>query len=744
MAFASRLIKKTTMKNFTPVNKIPIPEPGPEKGYTTRVLEKEIRFKGLKKLLGAADISKAGDRNTELAPDSDMIRESARMILSALTLEHIYYNPLTDNNGSLDSVMRVGYDIDHTVFKTISSMTLGEMKNHLLRSDGRELKRVGRGLTPVMAAALAKLMDVHELIFIPRKIASPTKARTLIGLPGTLSFRIQPNHPKDNLDAISLMVYTDLALGMGDCLIGVNPAEGSIETIKSIITHLDKLRRETGAPTQICVLGHVKNQLAALNSGAPVEILFQSFAGTERTLTEEFDVTVEYMDQAYVTMIEKGPLKDTASQFMYFETGQGSEMTYRKHNGIDMTTCEALCYGLCRRYDPFMVNSATGFIGPETHLNDIELMVSNLQDNFMGKLLGLPMGVSPSYTLHAETHLEGQQLTTHMAAAAGANFFMDIYLGTDRMLAHFVNSGHDDQTLREVHNRIPAPEFLEWAKEKEIFQQAPDGSVYRGPKWGDPRLFCESDVEFQRLLESLPSAPGFENAGPRPANQIQRILLLNQSVGREAVHGSLRLDELKEIDFRVLKTAARDRLEHLKRPELGTELAKESREALGPENHDVQIVIADGLSAEAIHHNIHDMLTVLEDGLESQGYSVGQHILVNYGRVKLVECIGDILKPKLVIMLIGERPGGNALASRSMSAYMAYRLMDTKTRRRAVEYSKNPAIRYEYTLISNIYVGGLPALEAGSVVAEKVIQILTHRAAGNRLEKVLKDQNINV
>ena len=726
------------MKTFTPVREIAVPSPKPDETYAHKVLEKTIRFEGLKELLGAADISKAGDRNTGLAPENDMVRETARTILSSLTLRHLYDRPLTGDDGRLDSVMRVGYDIDHGVFESIASMSLGEVKNHLLAGDGPEIKRIGKGLTPVMAAALAKLMDAHELIFIPKKISHPTKARTLIGLPGTLSFRIQPNHPKDNLDAISLMVYTDLALGMGDCLIGVNPAEGSIDTVTSIITHLDKLRRETGAPTQICVLGHVRVQLAALKLGAPVEILFQSFAGTERTLTEEFDVTVPLMDRAYATMVETGPLRNAARQFMYFETGQGSEMTYRKHDGMDMTTCEALCYGLCRRYDPFMVNSATGFIGPETHLNDIELMVSNLQDHFMGKLLGLPMGVSPSYTLHAETHLEGQQMTTHMTAAAGANFFMDIYLGTDRMLAHFVNSGHDDQTLREVHQRIPAPEFLEWAKERGIFEQSPDGRVCRGPNWGNPRLFCPSDVEFQRLRESLPSAPGFDNAGPRPVNDVQRILLLNQAVGREAVHSRLREDALSGIDFRVLTTTAETRLDHLKRPELGTLLSAESLESLKPENRDIQIVIADGLSAEAIHYNIHETLTVLEDGLKSRSHTLGRHMLVHHGRVKLAECIGDAVRCRLVIMLVGERPGGNALASRSMSAYMAYRLADDQEREKAVGYSGSRNIRYEYTLISNIYAGGLPAVEAGSVVAEKAIRILTHQAAGNRLEEILK------
>ncbi|MCF6267498.1 MAG: ethanolamine ammonia-lyase [Desulfuromusa sp.] len=725
------------MKTITPILEIDVPEPQSDEIYSKQILGKQIRFKGLKKLLGAADISKAGDRNTDLAPKNDMIRETARMILSSLTLQYIYDHPLTDDNNLVDTVVRIGYDVDHTVFNSISFMTLGDLKDHLLRSDGQEIKRIGRGMIPVIAAALSKLMDAHELIFIPRKIFTPTKARTLIGVPGSLSFRIQPNHPKDNLDAISLMVYTNLALGMGDCLIGVNPAEGSIDTIISVITHIDKLRRETGVPTQICVLGHVKTQLAALKLGAPVEILFQSFAGTERTLTEEFDVTVSYMDQAYNTMIEKGPLRNVARQFMYLETGQGSEMTYRKHNGIDMTTCEALCYGLCRRYDPFMVNSATGFIGPETHLNDFELMISNLQDNFMGKLLGLPMGVSPSYTLHADTHIEGQQMTTHLATAAGANFFMDVYLGTDRMLAHFVNSGHDDQTLREVHNRIPAPEFLEWAKEKGIFEQSADGCVTRGSEWGNPRLFCKSAAEFQRLRESLPSAPGFDNAGPRPVNKVQRTLLLNQSIGREAVHSRLREDELEGIDFRVLTTMAQCREDHLRRSELGTMLTAESMESLGPENKDIQIVITDGLSAEAIHHNIHDLLTVLEDGLRSQNYSMGQHILVHYGRVKLTEHIGDALHCQLIIMLIGERPGGDALSSRSMSAYLVYRLNDAEVRRQAIEYSGNKGIHYEYTLISNIYMGGLPALEAGSVVAEKAVQIITHKAAGNRLEEMI-------
>ena len=726
------------MKKIIPLNEIKVPGPRPEEVYSTSVLDKTFYFKGLKKLLGAADVSKAGDRTTGLAAKNEMEREAARMILSSLTLKHIFENPLTDGNSKIDKVMQAGYEIDINMFDKISSMTLGDVKNYLLREGTKEIIETGSALTPVMAAALVKLMDAHELIFIPKKIYKPTKARTLIGTPSTLSFRLQPNHPKDNLDAISLLVYTDLAMGMGDCLIGVNPSEGSVDNISAILHHLDKLRRQTKAPTQICVLGHVKNQLAALKFGAPVEILFQSFAGTEETLTKEFDVTIDFMDKAYKTMAEKGVLKNIASQFMYFETGQGSEMTYGKHNDMDMTTCEALCYGLCRRYDPFMVNSATGFIGPETHADDFELMISNLQDNFMGKLLGLPMGISPSYTLHSNSHLEGQQMAAQLAAAAGANFFMDIYLGTDRMLAHFVNSGHDDQTLREVHNRNPAPEFLQWAIEQGIFEQSPCGKVKRGPNWGNPHLFVESDIEFQRLCESLPSAPGFENAGPRPINSVQRILRTNQAVGKEAVRSRLNIEKFSDFSFREFKSEANNQAEHLQNPELGSKLSASDLKTLSSEENDIQIIVTDGLSAEAVHHNVPEMLPVIMDGLNSKNYSLGQTMLIHYGRVKLAECIGDRLMCNLVILLAGERPGGDALSSKSMSAYLVLKLKDPKAQKMAARYSDIPKIGYEYSLIPNIYEAGLPSIEAGSVVAEKAMEILTFQAAGNRLEDILK------
>jgi ethanolamine ammonia-lyase large subunit len=729
------------MAALKPVSEIAVPTPQPDRVYSTTILDRTFRFAGLKTVLGAADISKAGDRGANLAAKNEIAREAARDILSHLDLQHLYDHPLVTAKGDVDKVMRVNYDIDPEVFAEIAPLTLGELKDRLLEADGPAIRRIGSALTGVMAAALAKLCDVHELILLARrmKCGDGTKARTRIGLPGTLSSRLQPNHPTDNLNGVSLLVYTGLSMGAGDALIGLNPAVDTVENISSILHHLDRLRRETGVPTQICVLSHIKTQLACLKGGAPVEIMFQSLAGTERTLTEEFDVTVDLLDDAYAAMTQAGPLRNDADNWMYFETGQGSEFSYGKHEGIDMATTEALCYGLARRYSPFMVNNVTGFIGPETHLDNFEMIYSNLQDLFMGKLMGLPMGMAPCYTLHSKVTGEGQQMATELLTAAGANFFMDVYLSTDRMLAYFDTSAHDDQTLREIHELSPAPEYLRWAEERGIFARAADGTMRRGPYWGNPRIFCTSDGEFQHLRESLPSAYGFEHAGPRPADAISRVVKSNQAIARQAT--LIDLDEALAGKFamRRIRTMAGSRDEHLSHPELGTKLAVEIGAGLAPEGSDVQIVVSDGLSAEAVHHSVPELLPVLMDGLNSRNLKIGQTILAPFGRVKLAEAIGDALTPKLVVMLIGERLGGDALASRSLSAYLAYRLSDEETRSAAVRFSGNPAIAYEYSLLSNIYAGGVLPAEAGSQVAEMIFEILDRRAAGNRLETLLQN-----
>jgi ethanolamine ammonia-lyase large subunit len=729
------------MKVLSALSDIPVPGPRSAETYSTKLFERMLHFHGLKQLLGAADYSKAGDRNAGLAAPAEDVREAARAALAELTLQHLYDHPLTDNQGKVDSVMRVNYDIDHTAFATIASLTLGELKDHLLRCAGPELQRIGRGLTGVMAAALAKLCDVHDLILLARKINHPTRARTLLGSPNTLSSRLQPNHPTDDPRGITLLCYLGLSLGAGDALLGVNPAVDTVENVSRLLRQLDAIRRKTAAPSQICVLAHIKTQLACLERGAPVEILFQSLAGTEATNATEFDISIDLLDHGYRTMAEKGALKDVARQFMYFETGQGSEFTYGKHNGIDMTTTEALCYGLARRYDPFMVNNVTGFIGPETHVDSFEMILANLQDHFMGKLLGLPMGMAPCYTLHSRTLLEGQQVATQLLTAAGANYFMDVYLNTDRMLAYFDTSGHDVQSLREVFGRGPAPEFLEWAVSRDIFTRDRNGGVLRGPQWGNPRQFCDSEEEFQELIQATPALYGFANAGPRPAAAVQGQVKINQAVARAAIHAELCLAELERITpVRAIATAAASKEDHLNFPDRGAQLSLESRALLMPEQNQVQILISDGLSAAAVHHNLPDLLPVLLDGLSGRRLRVGKPLVARHGRVKLAEQVAEALQAELVIHLLGERPGGDALASRSLSAYLVYRVSDPRAETGAtVPLNGNPRNRFEYTVISNIYAGGLPALEAGGVILEKVLQILSHQAAGNRLESLLKN-----
>ena len=382
-----------------------------------------------------------------------------------------------------------------------------------------------------------------------------------------------------------------------------------------------------------------------------------------------------------------------------------------------MTTTEALCYGLARRYDPFMVNNVTGFIGPETHLDSFEMILSNLQDHFMGKLLGLPMGMAPCYTLHSNITLEGQQIATQLLTAAGANYYMDVCLNTDRMLAYFDTSGHDDQTLREVYGRQPAPEFLEWGLRQGIFARDADGAVVRGPRWGDPRQFCESEAEFQELLSATPAAYGFETAGPRPANAVARQV---QAESRRRPGGDLCGAAGRGVAARGPVPAGRHGGHRPRRPTWGrptsvARLAAESLAELVPEHRQVQILVSDGLSAEAVHHNMKDLLPVLLDGLAGRGIRTGQPILARYGRVKLAEPIADRLQADLIVHLIGERPGGDALASRSLSAYLVYRLGDPETQREAARFSGNPAVRFEYTVISNIYAGGLPPAEGAGV-----------------------------
>ncbi len=423
---------------------------------------------------------------------------------------------------------------------------------------------------------------------------------------------------------------------------------------------------------------------------------------------------------------------------MYFETGQGSEFTYGRHHGIDMTTCEALCYGLARRYDPFMVNNVTGFIGPETHLDSFEMMLGNLQDHFMGKLLGLPMGMAP--LLHAAFADDSRRPADRHAAADGRR--RELLHG--RLPQHRPHAGlfrHERPRRRDPprnlrpHARARVPGMGRRPRHSQTGERTAACSA--APQWGNPEQFCDSPEEFAELARRTPALYGRETAGPRPANAVTRRVKLNQGAARAAIYSELRLDELERLaNFRVLETTANDKETHLNSPDAGARLSAASLAQLSPERKQVQIVVSDGLSAEAVHHNLPDLLPTLVDGLTSRKVSQGQPIAVRYGRVKLAEQIADALECELVVFLVGERPGGDALASRSLSAYLVYRLSGA-AQAEAARFSGNPQARWEQTVVSNIYAAGLPPVEAGAVILEKVLQMLAHQAAGNRLAALL-------
>ncbi|MGH7194013.1 MAG: ethanolamine ammonia-lyase light chain EutC, partial [Candidatus Saccharimonadales bacterium] len=314
----------------------------------------------------------------------------------------------------------------------------------------------------------------------------------------------------------------------------------------------------------------------------------------------------------------------------------------------------------------------------------------------------------------------------------------DVCLNTDRMLAYFDTSAHDNQTLREVHGRRPTPEFIEWALGREIFEQTASGEIARGPNWGNPRIFCDSDLEYQRLLAATPAVPGFEHAGPRPAERVSRQVRLHQAKARAAIHEELDLDWLGRLaPFRVLETEAPDKAEHLNHPQLGAHLSPASAAQLEHTSCDMRIVVSDGLSAAAVHANLAELLPVLLDGFAARDLAVGELLAVRNGRVKLAEAIARRTGARLVLLLLGERPGGDALASQSLSAYLVYQLLDAFEQQAAARFSGHQEIRFEYTVVSNIYSGGLPAVEAGSLLVERACQILEYRAAGNRFEDLL-------
>jgi len=361
-------------------------------------------------------------------------------------------------------------------FQSIQAMTVGEFREFVLddATTEEDLKDLQWAILPEIAAAVAKIMSNKDLILAGAKIRNVTRCRNTMGERGVLGIRTQPNHPVDDIGGILLAAFEGLLYGCGDAVIGVNPASDSVETVGAILRALARLIDAYGVPTQACCLAHITTQLEAMKQGAPVDLLFQSIAGTEAA-NRSFGVSLQLLREGRERVLEHHAQREVAwkgDNVMYFETGQGSVLSAGAHHGVDQLTLEARAYGVARAFHPFIVNSVVGFIGPEYLYDERQIIRAGLEDHFMGKLLGLPMGCDVCYTNHAAADQNSADNLLVLLAAAGCNYFMGVPCSDDVMLNYQSTSYHDALAARKLFHLRPAPEFLAWLQTMGIFRDA--------------------------------------------------------------------------------------------------------------------------------------------------------------------------------------------------------------------------------------------------------------------------------
>ncbi|WP_337176772.1 ethanolamine ammonia-lyase subunit EutB [Paludisphaera sp.] len=432
---------------------------------TTTLRGECFRFGSLAEVLAKANEEKSGDQLAGIAARTERERVAAKIVLAGLTLGEVVDNPVIDPDA--DEVSRLTLDrLDADAFAPFRGMTLGEFREWLLDdATTPEAIAAARGaITPEVAAGVAKLMGNKDLAVAAARIRVVTRCRNTMGEAGVLGIRVQPNHPSDDLGGILLSAVDGLAHGCGDALIGVNPATESVDAVAGILRALGRLIDALGIPTQACCLAHVTTQLACIDRGAPVDLLFQSVAGTQAA-NRGFGIDLALLREGRERVLEHHAARDVAwvgEQAMYFETGQGSALSAGAHHGVDQLTLEARAQAVARAFDPFLVNSVVGFIGPEYLFDERQIVRAGLEDHFVGKLQGLPMGVDVCYTNHAAADQNSADNLLLLLTAAGCNFFMGVPCSDDVMLNYQSTSHHDAMAVRDLFRLRPAPEFEAW------------------------------------------------------------------------------------------------------------------------------------------------------------------------------------------------------------------------------------------------------------------------------------------
>jgi hypothetical protein len=449
----------------------------------TKLFDHTYEFKSVREVMAKANEEKSGDTLAGIGAESAEERIAAKEVLANLTLNDLRNNPAVPYEE--DEVTRIIQDdVNEVIFNEHKNKTVAEFREWLLDTEtsGDMIKRASRGITSEIVSGVTKLMSNLDLIYGAKKIEITAHCNTTIGKRGTFSSRLQPNNTVDDPKGILASTMEGLSLGCGDAVLGLNPVDDSVESVTRLLKQFDEFRDKWEIPTQICVLAHVTTQIeAAKKMGAPIDLVFQSIAGSQKG-NEAFGITAEMIQEAHDYALHYG--KATGPNVMYFETGQGSELSSEAHNGWDQLTMEARCYGFAKRYSPFLVNTVVGFIGPEYLYDSKQVTRAGLEDHFMGKLTGISMGCDACYTNHMKTDQNDIENLATLLVAAGCNYIMGVPEGDDCMLMYQCTGFHEAAALREVFGLRPIAEFDQWlekmgiSKDGKLTPLAGDGSIF--------------------------------------------------------------------------------------------------------------------------------------------------------------------------------------------------------------------------------------------------------------------------
>lgn len=449
---------------------------------STVLAGKSFEFKSIKEVLAKANEAKSGDQLAGIAATSDLERVAAKAVLSRLLVRDLRENPVVSYED--DEVTRINQDsIVPEVYDGIKNWSIAELREYILdyKTTEDDIRWLSNGLTAEVVAGVCKLMSNLDLVYGANKVRVTATCNTTIGRRGCLSTRLQPNHSTDDVDGITASLFEGLSYGCGDALLGLNPVNDTVSSLAGILKRFDEVKNRFEIPTQICVLGHITTQIEAVKRGAPCDMIFQSIAGSQKG-NSAFGFNADTVREAQALLKEKGTAK--GPNVMYFETGQGSELSSDAHYGADQVTMESRCYAFAREFKPFMVNTVVGFIGPEYLYDSRQVIRAGLEDHFMGKLSGIPMGCDCCYTNHMMADQNDIENLAILLAGAGVNYILGVPTSDDVMLNYQTNAYHDSQAVREILGLRPIKEFEQWLEKMGIME---NGKLT--DRAGDPTIF---------------------------------------------------------------------------------------------------------------------------------------------------------------------------------------------------------------------------------------------------------------